>query len=96
MKTNYSFMLCKLKFMYKNRNHNILPVTNLYILKTLKIFFDGSGDSKLCDFRRLSRNKLNVIVSKLNLTVFRKFYLFLDQMFFNRLPTSIVDCQIKK
>lgn len=36
--------------MFKSRNLNIVPVTNLYIFITLKIFFDGSGDSKLCVF----------------------------------------------
>lgn len=47
MKTHYSFMICKLKFMFKSRNLNIVPVTNLNIFITLKIFFNGSGDSKL-------------------------------------------------
>lgn len=74
---------------------NILPIRNLYIYKTLKIFFDRSGDKKLCDFRRVARNRLNVIVPKPNFTFFRKFYLFLAPTFFNLLPNEIKQCQSK-
>lgn len=77
-------------------NLNILPIRNLYVFKTLQIFFDRSGDKKLRDFRRVSRNRLNVIVPKPNLTIFKKFYLYLAPTFFNSLPPQIKECAIKQ
>lgn len=74
---------------------NILPFKNLFIYKTLKVYFNRSGDKKLVDFYRVSRNKLNVIVPKPNFTMFRKFFLFLAPTFFNMLPNSIKECSGK-
>jgi hypothetical protein len=77
------------------RNLNILPIRNLYVYKTLKMFFDKSVEKRICHFHRVSRNRLNVVVPKPNLTTFRKFYLFLAPRFFNILPNDIKECQVK-
>lgn len=68
----------------------ILYIITLYINTNFKIFVDRSGEIKLYDCCRVSRNKFNVIVPKPYLTVFREFYVFLARSFLNHLPTFLL------
>ncbi len=76
------------------RNLNVLPIKNLYIFKVLKAFFNQSSNFYNAN-SHYSQRRINVQVPRPNLTLFKKFYLFLGPTFFNCLPEYLKKCKIK-
>ncbi len=72
----------------------ILPLKNLFIFKVLRIFFDKSegGNAYVNSRTRELRNRKDAIIPRPNLTIFKKFYLYLAPKFFNLLPFNIKVC----
>lgn len=71
---------------------NILPIKNLYIFKVLKAFYDRSSNTYQIN-SHYSTRRVNIYIPKPNLTVFKKFYLFLAPKFFNMLPEYLKKCE---
>lgn len=72
----------------------VLPLKNLFIFKVLRIFFDKceGGNAYTNNKIRDLRNRRDAVVPRPNLTIFKKFYLYLAPKFFNCLPLNIKTC----
>lgn len=69
----------------------ILPFRNLYVYKTLRVFYDRSSKkNENMNIRKSTlRNNLDVLIPKPNMTLFKKFFSYTAPTFFNILPTHV-------
>jgi hypothetical protein len=69
----------------------VLPISNLYLFKVLKIFFNRSNTERriIRTTTVVLRDNLNFVVPKPNLTIFKHFYTYIAPKAYNNLPREL-------